>query len=60
MRANDLQAADRILRLPEAVKLSGVKRATIYRYMSKGTFPQSVQIGVHCVGWLQSDKDLDG
>ncbi|MFA6016380.1 MAG: AlpA family phage regulatory protein [Gallionellaceae bacterium] len=36
-------------------KLSGLSRATIYRLMKIGKFPNSVSIGTGAVRWRQSD-----
>ncbi len=36
-------------------KLSGLSRATIYRLMKLGKFPNSVSIGTGAVRWRQSD-----
>lgn len=49
--------SDKILRMPEVVKITGVSYKTIYRNMELGLFPKQVKIGVRCVGWLQSDID---
>jgi prophage regulatory protein len=48
--------ADRFLRLPEILSLTGFSRATIYRKMSDGTFPERVQISSNCVAW--HDRDI--
>jgi prophage regulatory protein len=44
-----------ILRLPEVMQHTGLKRATIYLYMSKQEFPKSIRLGRSAVGWLASD-----
>ena len=33
----------------------GVSRPTIYRWMSKGSFPKQIVIGANSVAWLESD-----
>ena len=44
-----------ILRLPALVARVGLSQATIYRMISNGEFPRSVQIGVRATGW-RSDE----
>jgi prophage regulatory protein len=45
---------DRILRLPELLKITGLSSATIYRMIAKGTFPQAVVLGANSRGWRAS------
>lgn len=47
----------RILRLPDVKAKTGFGRSTIYGLMANGEFPQSIRIGAHAVGWLESDID---
>ena len=47
----------KILRLPEVIARVGLKRASIYRYISEKQFPKSVRIGVRAVGWLEHEID---
>lgn len=37
--------ANALIRLPEVMELTGLKRTTIYRRVKAGTFPQPVHIG---------------
>ncbi|MDY0029231.1 MAG: AlpA family transcriptional regulator [Pseudobdellovibrionaceae bacterium] len=48
---------ERILRLPDVKKRTGLSRSTIYLNISKGTFPRHISLGVRCVGWLESEID---
>ncbi len=45
---------DRFIRMPEAEKITGKSRATIYRDMEAGTFPKAVKIGQRAIGWKLS------
>ncbi|KAA9010175.1 helix-turn-helix transcriptional regulator [Histidinibacterium aquaticum] len=45
---------DRILRLPEVERLTGLSRATIYRMVSRDDFPRQTRIGMRAVGWRES------
>lgn len=47
---------DTIIRLPEVMRLVGLSRASIYRRMKQGTFPQQIQLSNSAsrggaVGW---------
>ena len=46
---------DRLLRLPEVVRMTGLSKNTIYRYMDAGIFPHSVRLGPNAVGWRESE-----
>lgn len=50
-----IEAAERLVRLPEVLARTGVSRMTIYRKMDRGEFPPSVQIGANSIGWYESD-----
>ena len=45
---------DSILRLPEVQRRTGLHRATIYRKIDAGTFPEQVRLSANCVGWYES------
>lgn len=45
----------RLLALPEVMQLTGLKRATIYKWMSEERFPQSLKLGGSSVRW-RSDE----
>ncbi len=44
-----------ILRLPEVKKTTGLSRSTIYARISRGTFPQRVNLGGRAVGWVEAE-----
>lgn len=46
---------DRIVRMPEAVKRSGLSIATIYRRCRAGDFPPKISLGGTSVGFRESD-----
>lgn len=48
-------ATARILRLPEVMGRVGLRRASIYLHVSKGSFPKPISLGARAVGWLESD-----
>lgn len=47
----------RLLRLPQVLDKTGLKRAQIYTYMKSGSFPKSIKIGPSSVAWLESEID---
>jgi prophage regulatory protein len=47
----------RIVRMAEVVKRTGIHRATIYRMMARGDFPQSKAVGKRIVCWDSDDID---
>ena len=51
-------AEKRILRIKEVKEIAGVSRATIDRWVKKGSFPKSVKLGgpnTRSVGWRSAD-----
>jgi len=46
-----------LYRLPEVERISGLRRSTIYRNISEGTFPRPVQLGAQSVAWKKSNLD---
>ena len=47
--------ANRLVRLPEVIRLSGMSRSTIYKHMEEGTFPKPKRVGVKMIAWKMSD-----
>ena len=47
--------SDRLLRRQEVEELTGLSRASIYRWMGSGEFPRSVRVGSKAVRWKESD-----
>ncbi len=45
---------DRLLRLPEVERLTGLCRSAIYEQMRKGSFPRSVKAGQRTATWPES------
>lgn len=48
------RAPDRLLRLPEVERLTGMRRSTIYEQMQRGVFPRSVKAGQRTAAWPES------
>lgn len=45
----------KILRLKEVVELTGLSKATIYRYIKNERFPKQVQLSARAIGFRSSD-----
>jgi prophage regulatory protein len=41
----------RMLRLPEVLKITGLRRTAIYEGVATGRFPRPVPLGLRAVGW---------
>ena len=52
-----LPQQERFLRLSDVMHRTGLSRSSIYLAMSKGEFPQSINLGARSVGWLDSEID---
>ena len=45
--------ADRLLRLPDVIRIVGLKRSSIYLGVSVGTFPAPVRLTSRAVAWSE-------
>jgi len=41
----------RLLRLPEVMRVVGLRRSAIYARVAQGTFPRPISIGARAVAW---------
>lgn len=46
---------DRILRLPQVCKMTGLRRSFIYELQAERRFPPSIKLGARAVGWLEGE-----
>jgi prophage regulatory protein len=46
-----------LARLPTVLRLTGLGRSTIYRWIADGSFPAPVRLGPRVVAWRMSDLD---
>ena len=51
MQENVEQHEDRLIRLPEVRRLTGLSKSTIYRMQSENRFPQRVYCSERGVAW---------
>lgn len=54
MASNTLEDLQ-ILRLPEVMHFTGLRRTSIYQMMADGIFPRSVKLGPRSMGWRAGD-----
>jgi prophage regulatory protein len=47
--------ADRILRLPEVLRRTGLKRSSLYVKIANGSFPRQLRLSPNMVGWRESE-----
>ncbi|MEL5468378.1 AlpA family transcriptional regulator [Serratia nevei] len=47
--------AKRLIRLPDVMSITGLKRSTIYLKMKDGDFPKSIPIGERSVAWVEGE-----
>ena len=48
-------AGQRLIRLPEVLRLTGLSRSTVYRKLKLSQFPEPIQLGPRSVAWRASD-----
>ena len=46
---------NRILRLGEVMRLTGLSKTTIYRRYRDGTFPRPLKLGPQSIGWRRGE-----
>ena len=45
----------KLLRLPQVLEVTGLKRSTIYAKMDRNEFPKAIQIGLRAVAWPEDE-----
>lgn len=48
---------ERLIRLPEVLDRTGVSRATLYRRIGAGSFPEGRSLGGNLTAWVESEVD---
>ena len=48
---------ERLLRLPQVLKIVPIGKSTLWQYVAKNRFPQPVRLSSRCTCWKQSDVD---
>lgn len=49
------QSPIRLLRLPQVMEMTGLRKTKIYELHAEGAFPQRVKITGHSVGWVEAE-----
>lgn len=49
------ETEDRIVRAKEAMRITGMSRAHLYRAAAEPGFPPKYRLSTRCVGWMHSD-----
>ena len=47
----------KLIRLKDVIACTGLARSTIYKYIEKGIFPDSVSLGDRAVGWVDYEVE---
>ncbi len=47
----------RLIRLKEVMNVTGLARATVYKYIKQSQFPASVSLGDRAVAWVESEVE---
>lgn len=47
--------AERLLRLPEVKRLTGLSKSSIYARIAEDSFPRQIPLGSRTVVWLETD-----
>jgi prophage regulatory protein len=49
------QSPIRLLRLPQVMEMTGLRKTKIYELHAEGAFPRRVRITAHSVGWVEAE-----
>lgn len=47
----------KLLRLPQVIERTSLRRSTIYEMMQAGTFPKPVKLNLRSNGWIEAEID---
>lgn len=45
----------RLIRLKEVMRVTGLARSTVYKYIAEESFPKPVSLGERSVGWVDDE-----
>lgn len=46
---------ERLIRLNEVMRITGLSRSRVYQYISEDKFPDNVSLGGRSVAWVESE-----
>jgi prophage regulatory protein len=52
---SDPPLGDRIIRIREVIKMTGLSRSSIYLLIKKGAFPAQVKLSLRSSGWFYQE-----
>lgn len=55
MSVTENENANRLIRLTEVKRLTGLARSTIYERVQQGMFPSPIPLGGRNVGWVEAE-----
>jgi len=47
----------KLVRLPQVIERTSLKRSTIYEMMGNGSFPKPVKLNLRSNGWIEAEID---
>ncbi len=47
--------SQKILKLPDVMKMTALSRSSLYDFVRKKTFPKPILLGARAVGWLEDE-----
>jgi prophage regulatory protein len=47
--------AIKLLRLPQVMEMTGLRKTKIYELHAEGAFPRRIKITAHSVGWVEAE-----
>ena len=45
----------RLIRLKEVIAMTGLSRASVYKFVREDKFPAQISLGYRCVAWVESE-----
>lgn len=48
---------NKVLRLPEVIRKTGLSRSWLYEHIKMGEFPKQIKLGIRAVGWHEEQID---
>ena len=52
-----MDASNKLLRLPEVMEKTGVRRSSVYAWMKDGSFPKQIKMSLRASGWIEREID---
>jgi prophage regulatory protein len=46
---------DRVLKMPDVIAVTGLRRTSIYNLVNSGRFPKPIKLSERAIGWLATE-----